>query len=193
MRSRIKSNVYLFFWLSLMGLMGCTGVPEGVTPVTPFALDRYLGTRYEIARLDHGFERGLSSVTATYTLQEDGSLQVINQGYRAAEDRWIEAEGKARFVSDPDVGHFKVSFFGPFYSSYVVFGLDQADYQYAFVSGFNREFLWLLARTPTVDSSVIADFEAQATALGFPLDELIMVTHEMVPPAVTTEQSLLPE
>lgn len=175
--------MYVSVWfVSLLGLVACTGVPEGVVPVQQFELDRYLGTWYEIARLDHGFERGLSSVTATYSLREDGGIRVLNQGYRADEDRWVSAEGRAFFVDDDQTAHFKVSFFGPFYSSYIVFGLDDTDYQYAFVSGYTRDYLWLLARTPTVDTAVIEAFKAQASDLGFPTDELIFVNHGMVPP-----------
>ncbi|MGQ7261765.1 lipocalin family protein [Vreelandella sp. V005] len=51
-------------------LTGCTGIPERTEPVKDFALDRYQGQWYEIARLDHSFERGLDCVTATYSLRE---------------------------------------------------------------------------------------------------------------------------
>lgn len=51
---------------------GCTGVPDGVKPVKGFQLERYLGRWYEIARLDHSFERGMSSVSATYSMRKDG-------------------------------------------------------------------------------------------------------------------------
>lgn len=183
MKTRIRSLKLGLFLLILQGLTACTGVPEGVTPVTAFELDRYLGTWYEIARLDHSFERGMSSVRATYSVREDGGITVLNQGYRSDRDEWVRAEGKAFFVEDPQTAHFKVSFFGPFFSSYVVFGLDQENYQYAFVSGFNRDYLWLLSRTPTVDSDVIAMFEAQASALDFPVGDLIYVDQGMSPPA----------
>src|SRR5690554_7009160 len=102
-------------------LSACTGLPSGIEPVTGFDQDRYLGTWYEIARLDHSFERGLSRVTAEYTLNDDGSIRVINRGYNTEKGAWKEAEGRAKFVGDSEVGHLKVSFFGPFYASYVVF------------------------------------------------------------------------
>lgn len=95
------------FWLA-----GCTGIPENVKPVVDFDLQRYLGKWYEIARLDHSFERGLSHVTATYTLREDGGVRVTNRGYSDKNHQWKEAEGKAYFVQGPDVGYLKVSFFG---------------------------------------------------------------------------------
>lgn len=65
----------------LMMLNGCLGMPKGAEPVTGFELNRYLGTWYEIARLDHSFEDGLSQVSAEYSINEDGSVKVINRGF----------------------------------------------------------------------------------------------------------------
>lgn len=161
--------------LLLTFLTGCTGVPEGVTPVRDFELHRYLGKWYEIARLDHSFERGLEQVTAEYSLRSDGSVDVINRGYSPKDGRWHEAEGKARVVGKPNVGHLKVSFFGPFYSSYVVFELDTTNYQYAFVSGNSKSYLWLLSRTPTVSDALLTRFRTRAGKLGFPVNELVYV------------------
>jgi len=159
---------------TLLLLAGCTGLPEGIEPVTGFDKDRYLGTWYEIARLDHSFEEGLSKVTAEYTLNQDGSIKVINRGYNAEEGEWEEAEGRAVFVGDSDVGHLKVSFFGPFYGSYVVFWLDE-DYSTAYLTGYNRDYLWLMSRTPEVSDEVLEAFKARAEAEGFDLGELIVV------------------
>lgn len=159
-------------------LGGCTGLPDGVRPVQGFDADRYLGTWYEIARLDHSFERGLTRVTATYTARDDGGIEVINRGYDAASGEWEEARGKAYFVNDAGVGHLKVSFFGPFYGSYVVFELDRDNYGYAFVSGFDTDYLWLLAREPAVSDAVLARFKDTASGLGFDTDALILVAHD---------------
>lgn len=167
-------------WFSFV-LAGCLGTPEGVEPVNDFKVDTYLGTWYEIARLDHSFERGLSRVTAEYSRLEDGGIRVINRGFSEQNAEWKSAEGRAYFVSDDNTGHLKVSFFGPFYSSYVVFGLDHEQYQYAFVSGFNRSYLWLLARTPTVDKQLIQRFEERAGELGFDTDQLIYVSQQPTP------------
>lgn len=159
-------------------LAGCLGHPPTVSPVSNFDASRYLGTWYEIARLDHSFERDMVNVTAEYTLREDGGISVTNRGFLPLENRWQEAQGKAYFVENPDTGYLKVSFFGPFYGSYVIFELDQQDYQYAFVSGPDTSYLWLLARTPQVDPSLIARFIAQADAAGFETDSLIFPSQE---------------
>ncbi|QIL90750.1 lipocalin [Microbulbifer sp. SH-1] len=153
---------------------GCTGVPEGVEPVDDFTLDRYLGRWYEIARLDHSFERGLSRVTAEYSLRDDGGVKVVNRGFDAEHARWKESVGKAFFVGEPNVGHLKVSFFGPFYGSYVIFELDD-DYRHAMISGPDRSYLWLLSRTPTVDDPVKKRFIQRAGELGFDTGALIFV------------------
>lgn len=158
-------------------LSGCLGYPEGVRPVDEFELDRYLGKWYEIARLDHSFERGLDNVTAEYSLHQDGGVRVINRGYSAGENRWKEAEGRAYFVRNPEQGYLKVSFWGPFYGSYVVFALDKQNYQYAFVTGPDTSYLWLLARSPQIDRAIIEEFITQANALGFDTTGLIFVDH----------------
>lgn len=162
----------------LTALAGCTGVPEGIEPVTGFNAERYLGTWYEIARLDHSFERGLSNVRARYSRNDDGSIKVINRGYNAEEGQWEVADGRAVFVEDKNTGHLKVSFFGPFYASYVVFELDKENYSYAFVTGYNRDYLWFLSRTPEVSQEATEAFRARARAEGFDLDQLIMVEQD---------------
>lgn len=162
----------------LLLLTGCLGMPEGVRPIGDFELDRYLGTWYEIARLDHPFERGLTRVTAEYSMRADGGVRVVNRGYEASSGQWKEADGKAYFVEGENLGYLKVSFFGPFYGSYVVFELDHADYQYAFVSGPDTSYLWLLARTPTVSEEVVSRFLERAAALGFDTDAIIFVDQE---------------
>jgi apolipoprotein D and lipocalin family protein len=156
-------------------LAACTGMPEGVQPVGDFELDRYLGKWYEIARLDHSFERGLTQVTAEYSLRDDGGVRVVNRGFSADKGEWNEAEGKAYFVESPDRGYLKVSFFGPFYGSYVVFELDKQGYEYAFISGPDTSYLWLLARTPTVSSEILQRFLERAAERGFDTDALILV------------------
>lgn len=168
----------LFAPLLSVLLTGCLGMPESVTPVQGFELDRYLGTWYEIARLDHSFERGLSNVTAQYAMREDGGVVVVNRGYSADDGEWEQARGKAYFVNEPDEGYLKVSFFGPFYGAYVIFELDQDDYNYAFVSGPNTDFLWFLSRTPTVPQALLDEFMAQAAQRGFDTEEIILVNHD---------------
>ncbi|WP_041367107.1 lipocalin family protein [Methylophaga frappieri] len=163
-------SVQLIF--SLFFLSGCSYHPDGIDPVSNFSVDAYLGKWYEVARLDHDFEAGLTQVTADYSYREDGGIRVINRGFNQAEERWEQAEGKAYFVDSPDIGHLKVSFFGPFYGAYVIFDLD-SDYQYSYVAGPNRNYLWLLARTPDVSDAVKQNFLEQANTLGFTTSELI--------------------
>lgn len=158
----------------LAGLAACTSAPPGIAPIDNFDLKGYLGTWYEIARLDHRFERGLNDVRADYALREDGAISVRNAGY--GDDGWEIAEGRAVPVGDPTQGHLKVSFFGPFYGAYVIFALDQGA-GWALVSGPNRDFLWLLARTPSLPEAAQAQALALADAAGFATDALIFPTH----------------
>ena len=162
-------------------LAGCVAVPDGIQPVSGFQAERYLGTWYEIARLDHGFERGMSRVTAEYRRRDDGGIDVVNRGYLADTQTWKQADGKAYFVQSPDIGYLKVSFFGPFYGSYVVFELDRQDYRYALVAGPDRSYLWLLASSPTLDAATRQRLVARAKAAGFDTQKLIFVDQSPVP------------
>ncbi|CAM2804621.1 lipocalin family protein [Vibrio rarus] len=164
--------------LSCAVLMGCVTKPQQVNPVQNFQLQRYLGQWYEIARLDHSFERGMTQVTAEYSMREDGGVRVLNRGYNRQSQQWSDAEGKAYFVKSEDLGFLKVSFFGPFYGSYIVFELEKDNYDYAFVSGPDHSYLWLLSRTPHVSDELKQKFKSQAGELGFNINNLIWVEQD---------------
>lgn len=150
--------------------------PKGVSPITNFDATHYLGKWYEVARLENRFERGLEQVTATYGERNDGGLSVLNRGYDPIKEEWKESQGKAYFTSIPTTAALKVSFFGPFYGGYNVIALDE-NYQYALVSGPNRDYLWILSRTPTIPESVKQNYLNIARELAFPVDQLLWITH----------------
>lgn len=163
--------------LPTLALTACGGNLINAVPVTDFESDRYLGTWYEIARLDHSFERGLSNVTATYTQRDDGAITVFNRGYKDKTGVYEDARGKAKFAINDTTGHLKVSFFGPFYGDYIIFDLDKTDYSYASISGGRDKYLWLLSRTPSVSDAVKDQFIKSSEALGYETGGLIWVDH----------------
>ncbi len=165
----------------ILFLTGCVGLPENVKPVDNFELEKYLGKWYEIARLDHSFERDLTHVTANYSLRDDGGVRVLNRGFSVKQNSWKEAEGKAYFVKEPDQGYLKVSFFGPFYGSYIVFGLDRENYRYSLVSGPDKSYLWLLARSPILKEDIKNMLIEKAAASGFDTRKLIFLDHNKKP------------
>ena len=160
--------------LAALLLAACTGAPEGIEPV-PFEAGRYLGTWYEIARLDHRFERGLTNVTATYGLVGE-RITVRNRGWRPDRCAWAEIEGTARFLTSPEVASLAVQFFWPIEGGYHVFALAP-DYETAVVSGPTRDYLWLLARRPDIDPATRDGMVQAASAAGFDTDALIFVSH----------------
>lgn len=162
-----------------------TRPPEGISAVTPFDLQRYQGRWYELARLDHGFERGLTDVSATYQPRPDGSVRVVNRGFDPAKGEWREAVGKAVFIGDDHTGSLKVSFFGPFYGGYYVAALD-ADYRWALVVGPNRSYCWVLARDKHLGAAQREAIAARARSLGIDTAALIWVTHERQDPVGPT-------
>ncbi|MCS2165117.1 outer membrane lipoprotein Blc [Scandinavium manionii] len=148
--------------------------PPGVTVVAPFDANRYLGTWYEIARLDHNFEKGLERVTATYSLRSDNGINVLNKGYNPDRGMWQKVDGVAYFTGSSERAALKVSFIGPFYGSYNVIAVDK-EYQHALVCGPDRNYLWILARTPTISNEMKQQMLDIATRQGFPVQKLIWV------------------
>ena len=164
-----------YFIALLILLAGCTGKPDNIKPVENFQSEKYLGKWYEIARIDHRFEKGLSKVTAEYSLGNDGGIKVVNRGYSAKDNKWSESVGKAYFVGNDNQAYLKVSFFGPFYGSYIVFELEQENYQYALISGPDKSYFWLLSRSPTMDATLQKSLIDKAVKLGFERKQIILV------------------
>ena len=170
-------KVIIIMSLSFL-FMGCSSIPSGIQVVENFEIERYLGTWYEIARLDHSFERGLNNVSATYTLREDGGIDVLNKGFDEKSNIWKQAGGKAYFVKDNTIGQLKVTFFWPFYGGYNVISLDKENYSYALVCGPKRSYLWILAREKSLDISIANNLLETAKKLGFKTEELIFIKHD---------------
>jgi len=155
----------------------CSSVPKGVTAVTPFDKERYLGKWYEIARFDFRFERGLNNTTAEYSLNSNGTIKVVNRGYDYEKNRWKESVGKAKFVGDEKVAMLKVSFFGPFYGGYNVIAIDP-EYKYALVAGSDVDYLWILSREKTIPAEIKSLYLEKAEKLGFKVSDLLWIEHD---------------
>ena len=156
---------------------GPVGNPAVPQPAKAVDLNRYAGLWYEIGRYENGFERGCEAVTAEYGLRDDGLVSVLNTCRQGAVDGPVKtAQGRAKVTPGSDNAKLKVSFFGPFYGGYNVIKLDD-KYQYALVSGPNRDYLWILSRTPTIPDAVKQDYLNTARGLGFRVDQLVWVKH----------------
>lgn len=152
-------------------------IPEDVTPLWPFDVHRYLGNWYEIARLPMMYEKGLTDITAHYSMNDDGSVRVVNSGYDPRKRKWKSSEGKAVFTCSPDAGMLKVSFFGPFYAGYNVIEIDE-DYNNALVFGRNRNYMWLLSRDKVMPKDIETAYLKKAEEAGYDLSRLIWTDQE---------------
>ncbi|MVN91775.1 lipocalin family protein [Mucilaginibacter aquatilis] len=177
----MKNKIYLLAGLAGLTVLGiklssCVSIPKGATAVKPFNEQEYLGTWYEIARMDFKFEKGLSEVTANYSMNDDGTIKVTNRGFKDKDQEWKESIGKAKFVKSPDEARLKVSFFGPFYAGYNVIALDD-DYKYALIAGNNLKYLWLLSREKSMPDYIKQRYLEHAKALGYDTAKLIWTKH----------------
>jgi apolipoprotein D and lipocalin family protein len=173
----------LVLLLSFLAIGGCTKVPEGLQPVQGFVPERFWGTWYEIARLDHGFERGMDNVTAEFSAEGEDGFKLVNRGYMVKSGQWREDTGKGAFVEGRDVGSLKVSYFGPFYGGYHIIDLDKEGYRYAMVAGPSRSILWILSRDRTMDDKTYSALVTKAIHWGFDIKKLILVNQNPPAPA----------
>ena len=146
------------------------------TTISDFDLNRYLGEWYEIARFPHSFEKDLVGVTATYSLKENGKIEVLNQGYKKSFDRELKkAYGKAKTTSEP--GKLKVAFFLFFYADYNILELDP-DYKWVLIGSSTPNYLWILSRTPQMDKELYAKITSMAKERGYDISKLIVVPQQ---------------
>ena len=177
MKKKLFNTAVLKGLVTLLAFTACQTIPEGANAVKPFDVNRYLGKWYEIARLDFKYERDLNNTTATYSLNDDGSIKVFNQGFNVKTNKQEEVVGKAKFRNAKDEGKLKVSFFGPFYSGYNVIALDP-EYKYALVAGESLKYLWLLSRETTMPENIKQAYLQKAQELGYQTSELVWVVHD---------------
>ncbi len=143
------------------------------TTVKNVDINRYLGKWYEIARFPHSFERGLVGVTATYTLRQDGKIDVLNQGFSNSLDGPLkQARGKAKVPDPATPGRLKVAFFLFFYADYFILELDEKDYQYALVGSSSDNYLWILSRTPSMSPETYKMLVSKAKDRGYDTGKL---------------------
>ena len=178
--------------LLALGLMACAGpmlapseahalgkgkqFPELKT-VEYVDVNRYLGKWYEISAIELWFEKGCKGVTANYSLLPDGKLRVINTCYKDSLDGELKvANGKAKIVDTESNSKLKVTFFWPFYGDYWIIELGE-NYEYAVVGSPDRETLWVLSRTPTMDPTVYAGILDRMSAKAFDVTQLRMMEH----------------
>lgn len=138
---------------------------------------RYMGTWYEIARLPNRFENGLKNITANYSLREDGKITVINKGQKE-DGTTSDVKGLAYIPNMNEKAKLKVSFFRPFYGKYWIIALDIANYQHALVGHPNREYLWILSRTPQLPQQQFDELVTLAKNKGFDVSKLVVVEHD---------------
>jgi apolipoprotein D and lipocalin family protein len=135
-------------------------------------LRRYLGTWYEIATIPQRFQKGCVGVTAHYSLRADGDIDVVNVCRQGTLDGQVRSvRGKAWIVDKTTNAKLKVRFFWPFAGAYWIIELDK-DYEWAVVGHPDRNYLWILCRTPQMDAAVYDELLRRIVAKGYDLSRI---------------------
>jgi apolipoprotein D and lipocalin family protein len=171
-----------------MALTGCATtttdrlrLPE-LRTVPHVDLNRYIGTWYDIASFPQRFQQGCTGTTATYSLRDDGDIDVINRCRKGSlSGKEDSAHGRARVVDRATNSRLKVSFFRPFWGDYWILDLGQ-DYEYAVVGHPSRDYLWILSRTPAMESVVYDGIIGRLREQGYDVDRLNRTLQQSAPP-----------
>lgn len=150
----------------------CKSMTRNIKPVSNFEVEKYLGNWYEIARFDFMFEKNMSNVRANYSMNRDGTINVVNSGFDLSSSKMKTKFGRMKFAGDKGTGALKVSFFRPIYSEYNIIALD-SQYRHAMVCGNSYDLLWILSRTPAISDDVKREYLSLAQELGFNTDKLV--------------------
>ena len=171
----MKTKTLIFFSLSMIFSCGANKMAIDTTTVSELNVERYMGTWYEIARFQHSFEKDLVGVTATYSLRDDGKIDVVNAGYKHSLDgKYEEAKEKAKIPNPEEPGKLKVAFFLFFYAQYNIMELDDS-YQYALIGSSSPDYLWILSRTPQLDETTYQQLVDEAKSRGYDTSKLYKV------------------
>jgi apolipoprotein D and lipocalin family protein len=179
MKQRNGFAVGLLVLVSILTMVSCSSTEFADDPldlVGSLDLERYLGRWYEVVRYQHTFEKNLVGATAEYSLREDGRVQVLNSGFKKSLDgKYSSVNAVAWRPNEEQPGALKVKFFNLFTSDYLVFGLDEENYQWALVGNNDRKFLWFLSRTPEVSDELLEHMKQIAQSQGYDLSGLYIV------------------
>lgn len=149
-----------------------------IETVKDFSLSKYLGKWYEIYRMPFKYEKDLMNVTATYTLNNDSSISVFNEGYIGGPNgKYKTAKGKAKIPDKNKPGRIRVSFFGPFFSDYLIVDVDKENYMWALVVSKKGKLCWILSRKPGLDSEITNQLVEKAKSVGVDVSKFIKVMH----------------
>ena len=159
---------------SIAALFGCK-TNANLPTVKQLDVNKYAGLWYEVARLPNSFEKGMDCTTATYTVKADGKIEVLNKGRKTDKNNEMSDITGTAWVPDAAYpAQLKVRFFWPFAGDYYVIELDE-NYRYALVGAPNRKYLWVLARTKTLDEKTYSALLNRAKELGFDVEKIIRV------------------
>ena len=152
--------------------------PAPLQTVPSVDVPRYMGTWHEIAKYPNWFQKKcVSSTQATYTLQADGRVQVLNR-CKTDKGEWSEALGAARQIGGPNSPRLKVrfapewlSFIPMVWGDYWIIDLDP-NYQWVVVSEPDRDYLWILSRTPQMPAATYQELLGRLHDRGFDLKRI---------------------
>lgn len=169
----MRRTLLLAFLLTASGFITPVIARDELPVVDRVDLMRYAGRWFEIASIPNTFQRDCVGTEVVYTLQPDGTLRFENGCRRGSLEEELQiSTAKATVECEKTNAKLRVRFFWPLSVDYYIVDLDRESYQWAVVGHPSRDYLWVIARKPTMDETLYTTLLERASALGFDVTEL---------------------
>ena len=152
--------------------------PDTLQTVAHVDLKKYMGKWFEIAAYPQFFQKNCYCTTASYTLTDKGYAIVENKCNKGnVNGKPSSIKGKIFVEENSGNAKLKVQFFWPFKGKYWIIELAD-DYSYAVVSHPNKKYLWILSRTPTMDTILYQQIVSRIKEKGFDISLIKLTTQK---------------
>lgn len=148
---------------------------------TPIDLERFMGTWYVIANIPTFFDRGTTHNVENYTLDDGGRVVHVDFTYRkAGSGKPGLLQQRAEVVNDACTQWAispKLGVFLPLRIAYLVADCAE-DYSTTIIGVPDKSYIWIMARTPTVDQATYDALLAKARSFGYDTSSILRVSQE---------------
>jgi apolipoprotein D and lipocalin family protein len=173
---RAQSKLVLVTLAAII-LGGCAAKGPEMKTVDHVDIDRFMGPWYVIANIPTFLEKGAHNAVETYTLNDDGTIATNFTFRKGGFDGKLKEYNPKGFITDNESNAlWGMRFVWPIKADYRIVYLDD-DYSKTIIGRQSRDFVWIMARTPTVSDLEYEELTALVESLGYDMSKLERVPH----------------
>lgn len=169
---QIPKSLPMICSLAMMAVTACASDRAPIKPVAHVDLPRFMGGWYVIASIPSFVEKKAYNAIETYKLQPDGRIDTSFRYRKSSFNNPLKTIRSTGFVT-PDTGNavWGVQLVWPIKAQYVVAYLDD-NYSQTIIARDKRDYVWIMARTPTISQADYDALVARVNQLGYSISEI---------------------